>query len=133
MPVNESARPGQRTADVSAHTITHNQGRKNMSIFEVDVTNMRKLMAARPKSFIINELIQNGWDATGTTRVDVKQGFQTFMLDFGRFNPNVKGKRAEFSIHRIDNVPLYSPATVKWATGKEQSAAGQRQPRKRAR
>jgi hypothetical protein len=42
-----------------------------MSIFEVDVTNMRKLMAARPKSFIINELIQNGWDATGTTRVDV--------------------------------------------------------------
>jgi hypothetical protein len=32
---------------------------------------MRKLMAARPKSFIINELIQNGWDAKGTTRVDV--------------------------------------------------------------
>ena len=28
-------------------------------------------MAARPKSFMINELIQNGWDATGTTRVDV--------------------------------------------------------------
>ena len=51
-------------------TTDKNKG-NDMSIFEVDVTNMRKLMAARPKSFIINELIQNGWDATGTTRVDV--------------------------------------------------------------
>lgn len=56
-----------------------------------------------------------------------KMGFQTFMLDFGRLNPNVKGTRATFSIHRIDNVLLYSPKTVKWATGKEQCAAGQRQ------
>jgi hypothetical protein len=41
-----------------------------MSIFEVDVTNMRKIMAARDRIFIIREMVQNAWDED-ITRVDI--------------------------------------------------------------
>jgi hypothetical protein len=41
-----------------------------VSIFEVDVTNMRKIMAARDKIFIIREMVQNAWDEP-ITRVDI--------------------------------------------------------------
>ena len=41
-----------------------------------------------------------------------KFGFQNFMQDFGRSNPNDKRKRALRSINRIDNVLVYSPSTV---------------------
>lgn len=40
------------------------------SIFEVDVNNMRKIMAARDKIFIIREMVQNAWDEN-ITRVDI--------------------------------------------------------------
>jgi hypothetical protein len=63
-----------------------------------------------------------------------KFGFQNFMQDFGRSNPNDKRKRALRSINRIDNVLIYSPSTVEWATQKKQCAAGQRRlPKRRSR
>jgi hypothetical protein len=41
-----------------------------MSIFEIDVQNMRKIMSARDKIFIIREMVQNAWDED-ITRVDI--------------------------------------------------------------
>jgi hypothetical protein len=46
------------------------QGRDNVSIFEIDVQNMRKIMSARDKIFIIREMVQNAWDED-ITRVDI--------------------------------------------------------------
>jgi len=60
-----------------------------------------------------------------------KFGFQTFVKDMGRRPPGkFKSGRAVFSIDRIGNAPLYSKATCRWATQKQQCAPGQRRPRK---
>lgn len=45
------------------------QTRKNW--FETDKDGLAKLVADRPKSFIVYELLQNGWDEDGAARVDV--------------------------------------------------------------
>ncbi|MGB3575715.1 MAG: hypothetical protein WBA08_06205, partial [Candidatus Sulfotelmatobacter sp.] len=51
-------------------TNNHTTPTTHYSIFEVDVNNMRKIMAARDKIFIIREMVQNAWDEN-ITRVDI--------------------------------------------------------------
>ena len=39
--------------------------------FDVDKAGLAKLMAGRPKAFVLFELLQNAWDEESVTRVDV--------------------------------------------------------------
>ena len=60
-------------------------------------------------------------------------GKVAFTNFFNAVGPRPAGKtktgHALYSIHRVNNAPLYSPATVKWATQKEQCGHGQRRTR----
>jgi len=44
---------------------------KHKSWFEVDKKGLEKLLQDRPKSFLLYELVQNAWDETDATEVDV--------------------------------------------------------------
>jgi len=54
--------------------------------------------------------------------------FKNFMRDMGERPEANQDGPAEHSIHRKDNVLLYSKETCRWATRKEQCALGQRRP-----
>jgi hypothetical protein len=62
---------GMRTESPhTPHMTAHKPSQPAQSIFEVDVTNMRKIHGARDKIFIIREMVQNAWDED-ITRVDI--------------------------------------------------------------
>lgn len=108
--------------------------------FTADREGLSKLVADRPKSFIIFELLQNAWDEDGVTRVDVAleklagrpqavltveddspEGFKDLSHAFTLFAQSYKkddpGKRGRFNLGEKLVLALCSEARVETTTG----------------